>query len=290
MHFRIHAPNALSPGLIGSEVTDGAILSPRCLVGARMAFGARLAANAIECEIDVLADRIWRDVGVVLVRNKMAARALGTRMSPFHRVVVVVSEVRSGPPDLLIMTTLAFLRQTTGVNVGVTINALLRETQIGRLTRMGGKTRQHKGRRESHLMTPLASQLVMRSCKGELNVRMHEIIGITSSPRQRVDQRETRSEMFGMALRTLAAALACQEGMIPLVCRHLLGDLLVTGETTFRQSLLRVASIARSQSGPLDDLGMRRRERPRHRVERDEVHAQQTDHHNAEQKWCSWVQ
>jgi hypothetical protein len=96
--------------------------------------------------------------------------------------------------------------------------------------------------------------------------------------------------MFGMALRTLAVASACQEGMIPLICRHLSGDLLVTGETAFRQSFLRVASIARFQSGPLDDLGVRCRERSRHGVEHDEVHAQQADHQNAKYEWCSGVQ
>jgi hypothetical protein len=75
----------------------------------------------------------------------MATGAFGAHVSTFQHIVVVVSEVRRRSPETLIVTTLAVLHQTTGVDVSVTAHAFLGKAQIGHFTNQVGKTGQRKG-------------------------------------------------------------------------------------------------------------------------------------------------
>jgi len=167
-------------------------------------------------------------------------------MDPFEDEILCVLKERGRSPGLLVVTTLAFIGQTAGVDVGMAIDTHLGQTEIGCLSPVLGKTRQNEGAGESFLMTRVAVQSIVSAGQRKRNVGMLEPIWILSIPGQGADQREIGAKVLWVTLGALVIAGGQQEGVVALVRRHLSGDFLVTGKTSCRQAALCVTSIASS--------------------------------------------
>ena len=134
--LRLDAAEAFRPGLVRGQMTRGAVAGPSCAVWILVAVRAGGSFYFVESHPHVI-DVLSRGVGsMVRGRHRVAVGARGVGMSALQHIVVIVPELNRRSKRLLAVTEFAGTGQSPGVDVFVTIGAVLRQSQIGGATRL----------------------------------------------------------------------------------------------------------------------------------------------------------
>jgi len=132
----LDATTAFGPGLVGRQMARRAIAWPSCAVRRLVAVLTGGPFHFVESHLHVVTIRNHGLGPTVRGRHKVTIRACGIGMSALQHVIIIVLELDGRSKCILAVAELAGTGQSPGMDIFVTIDAILRQSQIGGATRL----------------------------------------------------------------------------------------------------------------------------------------------------------